>query len=152
MKAKCLTISLNQRKITKSLSGWTVNKLTCLSYHKEKQVDISQFFYKPKSLASPVLYYTLEAPSHWDLSWKETVKETRSKFTFSHTHPRLGCRVWWHRRRPCPAGWRPPPRSRRAWRGAGPGWCCRSKAAYECNPHTPSPCHTTWEQNRKYLK
>lgn len=61
------------------------------------------------------------------------------------THPRPGCRAWWHQRRTVPAGWTPPPRSRRAWRGAGPGWCCTSRAERERSPRTPSPCRTTWE-------
>ena len=111
--------------------------------------------HEPERPVSAVPDHNPRADWHWDLSSeKASVPESRLKFTFffspPFTHPRLECRVWRHRRRPGPADWSPPPRSHRAWRGAGPEWCCKSTAARGCNPRTPSPYRTIWEENRKY--
>lgn len=92
--------------------------------------------------------------AHWlrgDLTALKTQlsRKAGQSSALPRTHPRPGCRAWWHQRWPVPAGWTPPPRSRRAWRGAGPEWCCRSRAVCECSPRTPSPCRTIWEGKRR---
>lgn len=62
----------------------------------------------------------------------------------THTHPRLRYPSRWRQMLRFRVGWRPPPISRRAWRGRGRGGCSMCTALQRYSPHTPFLVHTTY--------
>lgn len=63
---------------------------------------------------------------------------------FKHTHPRLRYPSRWCQMLRFRVGWRPPPISRRAWRGRGRGGCSMYMVLPFYSPHTPFLVRTTY--------
>lgn len=119
-------------------------KTTCCVVRKQKpgsmtpskeQVGAWQFVTHPTLHPSPFMPL-LSCRPEWHMEWSQR------SCTQSHTHPRPICLGWWHLRWRSRAGWRPPPRSRRAWRGRGRVGCSTCTVARHCSPRSLFPGRT----------